>query len=314
MKAAEECRSATAYADPSIYGARARSRAQLLSEQNYSLPDSGVKNTSDTSARFYTLSLPLQQGRLTDPLISDATVLHDSRGEPFTGANFDGEGIALTSEGDLMIVSETEPSIRRFSPDGRLLRELSVPQKFLVAPKGYAQLNGSLESAELSPDGRSLFTANEEPLATDGHSPDEHQLVRLLRYEDRGSSEFEPSEEFFYRTQQRRSISDIAALSEGELLVLERGGRQIFRVSLDGADDVSDEENLSASSAAPLEKELLIDVDDECPLPSGDQDHFGLLEGLVLGPELPSGQRALLVQSDDDFRKDYKTRFIALGI
>ncbi len=279
----------------------------------YILADDGLK---DASAHFYTLSIPLDSRRLTDPAITAVTVLHDQQGEPFTGANFDGEGIQITPEGELLIVSEKEPSIRRFSTAGQFLAELAVPQKFLVAPEGGAQKNGSFESLSLSPDGRSLFTMNQEPLASDGQEDVlKRKRLRLLRYEDRGSSEFEPAQEFFYLAEHNNSVSDVLALSERELLVLESGERHIYRVSLDGAEDVSDEESLADSSASPLEKELLVDVDDDCPLPSGNAlDRFGLLEDLSRGPELPGGRRALLLQSDDDYESTTKTRLIALSV
>ena len=277
----------------------------------YAVTDSQVGSTPE---RFYTLKVPLEEGRLAEPLISDVTVLRGPQGKPFTGANLDGEGIALTREGELLIASEVEPSILRFSLDGRFLGKLKVPQKFLVVPKGYAKVNASFESLALSPTGRSLFTANEKPLITDeqGYS-EEHQWVRLLRYVDRGSSEFEPSQEFLYPVEQGESISEIAALSEGDLLLLEREERRIFRVSLDEGGDVSREEDLAASGAILLEKELVVDVDYSCPLPSDGQDSFGLLEGMALGPKLPGGRRALLLQSDDNFGGQ-KSRMIMLSI
>ncbi len=281
---------------------------------HYSLADNGLE---DDAAHFYTLSMPLDSRRLTDPSITAVTVLYDQQGETFTGANFDGEGIQLTPEGELLIVSEKEPSIRRFSSDGHFLAELAVPQKFLVAPEGGAQKNASFESLSLSPDGSSLFTMNQEPLASDGQeASDKRKRLRLLRYEKGGSSEFEPAQEFFYLAEHANSVSDVLALSERELLVLESGERQIYRVSLDGAEDVSDEEGLAeASSARPLEKELLIDVDDDCPLPNGKvMNNFGLIEDLARGPELPGGRRALILQSDDDYKIRTNTRLFTLSV
>jgi hypothetical protein len=155
----------------------------------YSVSDSQV---GSAPARFYTLKASLEEGRLARPRISGVTALRDPQGEPFTGTNFDGEGIAVTREGELLVASEVEPSIRRFSTDGRFLEKLTVPQKFMVAPEGYAKANASFESLALSPNGSSLFTANERPLSgTDGKgngqdSSEEHRWVRLLRYESRG--------------------------------------------------------------------------------------------------------------------------------
>ncbi len=273
----------------------------------YAVADSQV---GSDPARFYAPKAPLEGGRLADPLISDVTVLRDPQGKPFTGANLDGEGIAVTREGELLIASEVEPSILRFSLEGRFLGQLEVPQKFLVAPEGYAKANASFESLELSPSERRLFTANEQPLLVD----EEHRWVRLLTYQkNRGSSEFEPSHEFLYPVERGESISEIAALSEDELLVLERQNRRIFRVSLDKAGAVATEGGLASSGAILLEKELVVDVDDSCPMPSDGEDSFGLLEGMALGPNLPGGRRALLLQSDDNFGRA-KSRMMMLGI
>ena len=116
------------------------------------------------------------------------------------------------------------------------------------------------------------------------------------------------------------------AISESELLVLERGfvlGQgntvRIFRVSLDGAENVADEPSLAAPGFEPVEKVLLVDLVD-CP-PSGATtpgtqadpllDNY---ESLALGPRLPGGRRTLLLQSDDNFSASQATRVVALGV
>lgn len=129
-----------------------------------------VDNEKETPARFYTLDLPLDRPGLGDPGVLAVTFLRGASGQQFTGANFDGEGLALTRKGDLLASSETEPSIRRFSLGGDLVEELPVPRKFLAVPAGEAQPNKTFESLSLSPDGRNLYTAVEEPLASDGQT------------------------------------------------------------------------------------------------------------------------------------------------
>jgi hypothetical protein len=254
----------------------------------------------------------------------DVTILRDPKGKPFTGANSDSEAIYLTSERELLVASETEPSIRRFSLEGRFLTKLPVPQKFLTVPKGHARPNQTFESLALSPSGRTLYTANEQSLFVDEARSFLRKLlerlintperVRVLSYTDSGSSSFQPSKEFFYRPERGSEISELVALPKRELLVLERGGRRIFRVSLDGAENVAGEENLAASNTAPLEKEQLVDVNDDCPLPSDDNGSFGLLEGMTLGPELPGQQQTLVTLSDDNYSTSLKTRMIVLSI
>ncbi len=290
----------------------------------YSLLDNGPAATSE--ARFYTLRLPTKGGTLGEPEILDVTTLRDASGKPFIASNFDGEGITLTRGGDLLVSSETEPSIRRFSLDGELLEELPVPQKFRVAPEGEGQRNQTFESLSLSPNGRSLFTANEGHLLADGETADGSDRIRILRYEDRGPGGFDPAEEFFYLADTGLGVVEIVALSESELLVLERGfvlgeGNtvRIFRVSLAGAEDVSDEPSLAAPGPEPVEKELLVDLAD-CP--PGDATTPGTqpnplldnYESLALGPRLPGGSSSLLLQSDDNFSAGQVTRVVALGV
>lgn len=290
----------------------------------YSLVDNGPSPGSE--ARFYTLRLPTGGGTLGAPEILDVTTLRDASGQPFTASNFDGEGLTLARSGDLFASSETEPSIRRFSLEGELLEELPVPQKFRVAPEGEAQRNQTFESLALSPNDRSLFTAVEGPLAPDGRTAEGEGRIRILRYEDRGPGGFAPAQEFYYLADAGLGVVEIVALSEDELLVLERGFQsgvgntvRVYRVSLDGAEDVSDEPSLAAPGLEPLEKELLVDLAD-CPSsgattpgtqPNPLLDNY---ESLTLGPRLPGGGRALLLQSDDNFGAGQVTRVVALGV
>lgn len=285
-----------------------------------------VDNEGSTAARFYTLDLPLDRSELGEPEVLDVTTLRDASGQPFTGANFDGEGIALTRKGELLISSETEPFIRRFSLQGELLEELPVPQRFRVAPVGGGRTNQTFESLALSPNNRSLFTANEGYLISDGETADGRDRIRILRYEDRGPGGLVPAEEFYYLADPGLGVVEIVALSESELLVLERGFQsgfgntvRVYRVSLEGTEDVSDVESLATTNVEPLEKDLLVDLAD-CP-PSGATtpgtqpnpllDNF---EALTLGPRLPGGLQALLLVSDDNFSAGQVTRVVALGV
>lgn len=289
----------------------------------YGLVDNGPTPASE--ARFYTLRIPVKE-RPGKPEILAVTTLSDADGQPFTASNFDGEGLAPTRGGDLLASSETEPSIRRFSTDGELLDGLPVPRKFRVAPEGQAQPNQTFESLALAPSGRGLFTAVEGPLAPDVQTAGGENRIRILRYEGRGKDGFRPVEEFFYLTEPGQGVVEIVALSEDELLVLERGFRsgvgntvRVFRVSLEGAGDVSDEPSLAAPGLEPVEKELLVDVAD-CPsggaTTPGTQQNPLLdnYESLTLGPRLSGGRRSLLLQSDDNFSAGQVTRVVALGV
>jgi hypothetical protein len=321
---------------PSILGVDYIGYSDALDEQNFEGTEVGglsaltydarrglyyslVDKEKGTPARFYTLRVPLDGARVGDPEIIDVTTLRDSEEQPFMGGDFDGEGIAVSSRGELFVASETEPSIRRFSLGGRLLAELPVPQKFLVEPEGRGRANSTFESLSLSTDGASLFTANEEKLAPDGQDPEGHKRIRVLRYERGGAGGFEPSEEFFYLTESRTGVADVAALSESELLVLEHDNR-VFRVSLEGAEDVSNKKSLAAPGLKPLKKELLVDPADYAQDGAGgsgaqvSSTELGNLEGLALGPRLPDRRLTLLLQSDDGFLASRVTLIVALSV
>lgn len=266
--------------------------------------------------------MPVEDSGLSEPEILDVTILRDAQGNPFTGANFDGEEIALTRDDELLISSETGPSIYRFALDGTFLGELPVPERFRIQK----QTNQTFESLSLSPNGRSVFAVNEGYLTEDGETANGSDSIRILRYEDRGPVGFEPAEQYFYLADPGLGVVDIVALSESELLVLERGfvsgeGNmvRIYKVSLAGAQDVSDEPSLASTDAQPLEKELLVDLAD-CPpdgvTTPGTQvnpllDNY---ESLALGPRLPGGRRSLILQSDDNFSTGQITCVVTLGV
>lgn len=56
---------------------------------------------------------------LGDPtVVRDPLVLKSPDGTPYNGATADNEGLAVLPDGDYLVSSETEPSIRIFGRDG----------------------------------------------------------------------------------------------------------------------------------------------------------------------------------------------------
>lgn len=284
-----------------------------------------VDNEGETPARVYTFTIALTDAGLGTPMITAITLLRDAAGTPFTGHTSDNEGLTTLPDGELLVASETEPSIRRFDPDGMLRGELPVPARFLVAPRGEATNNLTFESLALAPGGDTLYTATEGPLRADGFTADLRGRLRILRYGQGASGDFAPDAQFFYLAEPAQGVSDLVALSATDLLVLERGffpGRgntvRIFRVSTIGATDVTDRESLATSGVAPLAKILLVDL---AACPPGAAQHpaqqptplLDNFEGLALGPRLSDGRQALLLLSDNNFGRDQVTRIIALA-
>lgn len=273
---------------------------------------------SDRSARVYTIDFAVP----AEPEITGTFRLLDEAGEP--DRSIDGEGIAVMPNGDLLVSSETIPSIRRYTPDGEFVADLPVPEHFLVDPAGRTKGNRAFESLALSPSGEYLYTAVEEPLAGDGFTDDDEGRIRILRYE-RSDGEYAPVAEYFYLSESHQDISEIAAISDDELLVMERGlslvdgfSARVFRVPLDDAEDVSDIEFLEDADVSPVEKSLLVDVSD-CP--PGDLGMFGDINGLLdnfesmaIGPPQPDGRHTLIIGSDDDFETFFVTRYLIFAI
>lgn len=287
----------------------------------------------EVATHVFTLTVPVTPETLGAPAVTAATVLKTAIGNQYNGFTFDGEGIVLTPDNELVVVSESgsaageQPEIRRFSLSGQHRGDLVVPARFLIGPN-----NLSFESLALSPSGQVLFAANEGPLSADGITSDLRSRIRIVSYYNHPApTGFIAAEEFFYLTEPGRNatelgVSDMLALSNEDLLVLERGfvrdrGNtvRVFHVSTRGAADVSRVAALSQAGVTPLRKTLVFDLAN-CP-PSGAQmygtqpnallDNF---EAMALGPTLSDGRRVLVLISDDNSANAQVTRVIALSV
>jgi 3-phytase/alkaline phosphatase D len=285
-----------------------------------------VDNEDETPARVFRLAFEVS-GNGVAPPAGKTPLQMPLAAIPlagFTGKTLDGEGMALEPGGEMLIASETEPSIRELSPAGKLLRSLPVPELFLRMDRRGTRENLGFESLTLSPGGEALWTANERALRQDapdgatGASP-----VRLLRYGRRGGG-FVPGGQFVYVVEpiakpgqggfQVRGLSELLALPDGDLLALEREyveGRsmaiQIFRVSLAGATDVSGTESLAGQSYTPVRKTLVFDFARSGFVADN-------IEGMAFGPRLPDGSPTLVLVSDNNFLLFQQTQIVALRL
>ncbi len=237
--------------------------------------------------------------------------------------NHDNEGIALSPGGDSVFISEEDtPGIHEYSlKDGRRLRTLDTPEVYLHK---HTVPNRGFESLSLSPDKKSLWTANEHALTVDGSPQTVAEpigattMVRLLRYAIDAKGNATPMQQFAYQTAGVHalagfnSLTDMVALADGWLLTLERsageslGGAKsiktrIFLVTTSGATDVSrppfDQSLVKPGSTAakPLRfvRKRLLYEGFVC------EAHGENLEGLCLGPSLGNGRWAVLGVVDD---------------
>jgi hypothetical protein len=274
-----------------------------------------VDNDGATSARVFDLQFGVtERGPAPPPGKTPAEVPRSVlRLVGLNGIDFDGEGLAVTPEGTLLVSSEREPSIREISAAGKTLRRLPVPQLFKTSKirRRGIRSNQGFETLSLSSDRRTLWTANEGALKQD--APDDaifgFHPVRLLRYQRRGAS-YVPAAQLVYVVdpiERRgsglhvRGLVDLLPLPEGGFLALEREfvagiGMEVhlFYVSTQGATDVSRFESLAGKTFTPVKKVLLYDF-------TGSGFLVDNLEGMTFGPELPGGDRTVVLISDDNF-------------
>lgn len=236
--------------------------------------------------------------------------------------SLDLEGIVVFPEG-FVIASEAGPRILEVDRDGRLRAELRVP-----AHLADARSNMSLESLALSPSGRFLVTSTEEALERDGPvaSASSGTRVRIMKM-DRTGAEIS---EHAYETEPAApggelGVSEITALSDDELFVLERGwakgignSARIFRVDLAEEKASCLGEPKLAQGRHTLNKTLLVDIGklNVGGLPKPKQPQASPLldnyEGMTLGPKLPDGRPTLILVSDDNARSDQIARLLVL--
>lgn len=251
----------------------------------------------DNSNKMVRLSIALA----TDGVIASAAIVQAGGLSLSDTRDFEDVAYVGAARDSVYLCDESVPDIREYRLDtGAFVRALSRP--FIFANR---RNNFGFESLSLSRTRSTLWTANEEALTTDGtaSTPTAGTWVRLLKYDATQSPPLAVAQ-FAYLTQPihgalisgaRSGVSQVVALPNGKLLVLERSfafGATLFQtrtyeVDVAAATDVSSLVTLIGATYTAATKRLLY---------SGDQTN---LEGLCLGPKLSDGSYALLGIVDD---------------
>lgn len=289
-------------------------------------------------ARFYTLKIDLSKGILENGNVIPVavTTLLNKDNQPFSVGETDTEGIALTNQDTVFISSEGDvrnlinPFIQEFSlSSGKLLRTLSIPNKFLPDKNGKQGIRNNLafESLTITPNNQHLFTATENALIQDGPAakPNLGSPSRILQYNLLTNL---PEKEFLYQTEPvaetlnfigrfASGLPDLLALdNQGHFLSIERSFTGLgfavflFQVSLEDADQIQNIDSLLAVDSQkikPVKKKLLLDLRTLDVL-------LDNIEGLTLGPSLPDGQRSLILISDNNFNSLQRNKILAFKI
>lgn len=255
----------------------------------------------------------------------DARTLEPEKVVPLAdenGAALDSEGLVVDKDGTRLVTSETEPSIRRYSPDGRILDRLPVPAPLLVAPAGRATSNQTFEGLTLLNGGRTLLASMEYALS--GDTPG---IVRFQTWTRTKGDHFRPAAQYAYRTDAAfLGVPEVQALPDGRLLVLERGFTsgvgntvRLFLADPRRATDTAGTENLTGQSDVHLIRKTLLTDIATCPTLGATAKQpqpnplLDNIEGMVITGRTKGRLKVLLV-SDDNQNAAQTTRFYYLRV
>jgi predicted extracellular nuclease len=270
---------------------------------------------------------------LNDPtIVRDPLVLKQPDGTPYNGLNSDNEGLAVLPNGDYLVSSETEPSIRIYGRDGVQKASLPVPSRFAVTgttPDGQATSNATLEGLTIAPSGHVIVAAMEGALSGDESASGDATAHRFLVYTEDKHGNWKLSKQVEYHTDPGMRVPEVAAYSDSKLVVEEASyapatGNSVRLYAITGltkAPDVSGIDDLSTAPAQDtLNKSLVADLGN-CPTlgaPAKEVQANPLLdnfEGMaVTSGSASSRSHGLSLISDNNFSATQTTRILNLTV
>jgi hypothetical protein len=275
---------------------------------------SSVDNHASDPSRLWFWRNPADPKVVRDPL-----VLKKADGTPYDGTTADNEGLAVLPDGDFLVSSETEPSIRIFGRDGVQKSSLPVPARFAVAPAGEATANATLEGLTITPAGTRIVAAMEGALSGDTDAT----LHRFLVY-DLGRHGWKLTAQWAYRADAGQRIPEVVAYDYNSLLVMEASfstttGNEVKLYSVPSTSRAVDVSTVADLATAPnrsiLGKKLIADLV-KCPTlgaPSRETQANPLLDNFEGMSVTPTAQGDVInVISDDNFSATQFTRVLTL--
>lgn len=235
-------------------------------------------------------------------------------------ARLDIEGVRVSNDGKSIFVSdEYGPYVYQFDrATGQRIRSFTLPANLAVAVQGPTTAsegspfnttgrvaNKGMEGLAITPDGKTLVGIMQAPLLQDAN-----KQVRIVTIDIASGS----TKEFGYRLTNGSGVSEIVAINDHEFLVDERDGKglgdapgsaaavkQLFKIDLAGATDISGVVNMTSSTPA-VSKTLFLDV--RAVLNANgvvDTQIPSKMEGLAFGQDLADGRHTLWITNDNDF-------------
>lgn len=239
-------------------------------------------------------------------------------------ARLDSEGIRVSNDrASVFISDEYGPYIYQYSRlTGKRLRSFQLPSYFYVqnlSPVGSNEISGNtigrtankgMEGLAITPDGRTLVGIMQNSLIQDNNEG-ATKLLHIVTVDIASGG----THEYAYLLTSGSGVSEIVALNSHEFLVDERDGhgrgdgsnavvKQLFKIDLAGAVDISGMDGLTAETFA-VTKTLFLDIVAVLAANGFDPgDIPAKLEGVAFGPDVQSSGttvHTLWVANDNDF-------------
>jgi hypothetical protein len=245
------------------------------------------------------------------------------RVDPCTGRMlWSHEGIlAESSAGQRILV---DPALRISTRDGRFLRDLPIPRNELYSGGLGPRQDHAIESVTFARNGDLVVSVLEDPLLTDGPEPTVGAggVTRITVQSVEGAVvaqyayELDPLPDG--PADGNSGVASILACEPAtstRFLLLERafvagcGNRiRVYVADVSRATDVRALPSLVGASIEPAHKTLLVDLADV------GLERIENIEGMTWGPDVCTGERTLVLVSDDNFAATQRTQVVALAM
>lgn len=322
--------------DTSSYVARFQTMTLALTAGGGgSLPYSLTPTLTGTTLLYS--DTPLNYGAVTPAINSANKFYFSGRSDNFAAglstnpanARLDPEGIRVSKDGkSVYITDEYGPYVYQFDrASGLRTNTYTLPNNFAVAnltSQGATEISGNtsgrvankgMEGLAITPDGKTLVGFEQSPLLQDGG--DGGRANRLVTIDTITGNVHQYAYDNYVATKSKGyNSSEMLALNDHEFLVLERDGKglgdgsnaalkQIYKVDISGATDVSGLSGEAALLAVAPSKSLFLDIKSVLNANGITNDLIpAKLEGMAFGEDVTVDgilKHTLYIANDNDF-------------
>lgn len=272
--------------------------------------------------RYYKATIDITGRKIDTVHITDVVELEKS---PFLKDNHldlesirvEQERVILSSEGSIQ--NEKDPSIFYITHEGTYISHFSLPAYFMASGNQKPRNNGVFEGLAQSFDGSGYWAGMELPLAKDGSKPKlfpTRSPVRITHFDKESG---EASRQFVMQLEHITKIpwlyfavnglTELLEYAPDKFLVLERAFSaghgtkgntvRIFDLDASMATNTLNQPNLKDIKYKAATKNLIFDF--KPYRKTLKEQIIDNIEGMTFGPDLPNGNKTLLLVSDDNF-------------